>query len=315
MPSCVTGRPTSSSCRRRTTPCQRRSKGFLSLQERSIGGQLEDGIRGPLFDAHYADRLANRRTRTYLASPADFRRRDPAGRCEPAEHRGSGEAPRQARIPRQRRAGRLPVPYVLRAWRHAPSRRTRGHPRFPRDASGGRGGRHQPGPRGARRLRRSGRGRRPGQLRLRAAARLSLADAPLDDRARPAACRAGGEPGGRGALVPARLRAPHAGDPIHVRQPSLRGDVFGSSTRSTACDRGASSASTNCTAGPGALRRAVDHGERLRDEEPSANGTLPVSTMARLAREPATAQGPALPAGKQAGLRRPLPVCGQCLDH
>jgi hypothetical protein len=47
---------------------------FSSLQERPIGGQLEDGIRGLLLDTHYADRLANGRIRTEFATPADFRR-------------------------------------------------------------------------------------------------------------------------------------------------------------------------------------------------------------------------------------------------
>jgi hypothetical protein len=47
---------------------------FSSLQERPIGGQLEDGIRGLLFDTHYADRLPNGRVRTYFETPADFRR-------------------------------------------------------------------------------------------------------------------------------------------------------------------------------------------------------------------------------------------------
>jgi hypothetical protein len=47
---------------------------FSSEQERSIGGQLEDGIRGLLLDTHYADRLANGNTRTYFGSSADLRR-------------------------------------------------------------------------------------------------------------------------------------------------------------------------------------------------------------------------------------------------
>jgi hypothetical protein len=47
---------------------------FSALQERPIAGQLEDGIRGLLLDTHYADRLANGRTRTYFGSDADLRR-------------------------------------------------------------------------------------------------------------------------------------------------------------------------------------------------------------------------------------------------
>ena len=45
---------------------------FSALQERSIGGQLEDGIRGLLLDTHYADRLPNGRTRTYFSSGEDI---------------------------------------------------------------------------------------------------------------------------------------------------------------------------------------------------------------------------------------------------
>ena len=41
---------------------------FAALQERPIGGQLEDGIRGLLFDSHYADKLPNGRIRTYFGS-------------------------------------------------------------------------------------------------------------------------------------------------------------------------------------------------------------------------------------------------------
>ena len=47
---------------------------FASLQERPIQGQLEDGIRGLLFDTHYADRLANGRTRTYFGSAEEMQR-------------------------------------------------------------------------------------------------------------------------------------------------------------------------------------------------------------------------------------------------
>ena len=45
---------------------------YSSEQERSIGGQLEDGIRGLLFDTHYGDRLENGNVRTYFGSRADM---------------------------------------------------------------------------------------------------------------------------------------------------------------------------------------------------------------------------------------------------
>jgi hypothetical protein len=39
---------------------------FSAEQDRSIGGQLEDGIRGLLLDTHYADNLGHGRVRTYF---------------------------------------------------------------------------------------------------------------------------------------------------------------------------------------------------------------------------------------------------------
>jgi hypothetical protein len=45
---------------------------FAAEQDRSIGGQLEDGIRGLLFDTHYADRLDNGRVRTFFQSREDL---------------------------------------------------------------------------------------------------------------------------------------------------------------------------------------------------------------------------------------------------
>jgi hypothetical protein len=48
-------------------------KGWFSAeQDRSIGGQLEDGIRGLLLDTHYAERLDNGRVRTVIESRKDL---------------------------------------------------------------------------------------------------------------------------------------------------------------------------------------------------------------------------------------------------
>ena len=47
---------------------------FSTMQERSIGGQLADGIRGLLLDTHYADKLANGNVRTEVGGPDDMRR-------------------------------------------------------------------------------------------------------------------------------------------------------------------------------------------------------------------------------------------------
>jgi len=46
---------------------------FSSLQERPIGEQLDDGVRGLLIDTHYADRLPNGKVRTFFGSPAQLR--------------------------------------------------------------------------------------------------------------------------------------------------------------------------------------------------------------------------------------------------
>jgi hypothetical protein len=45
---------------------------FASEQDRSIGGQLEDGIRGLLLDTHYGDMLSNDRVRTVFESKKDL---------------------------------------------------------------------------------------------------------------------------------------------------------------------------------------------------------------------------------------------------
>jgi hypothetical protein len=45
---------------------------FAAEQDRSIGGQLEDGIRGLLWDTHYADRLPSGRVRTVINSREDL---------------------------------------------------------------------------------------------------------------------------------------------------------------------------------------------------------------------------------------------------
>jgi hypothetical protein len=46
---------------------------FSSEQERGIGGQLDDGIRGLLLDTHYGDKLSNGRVRTDVGSDSNLR--------------------------------------------------------------------------------------------------------------------------------------------------------------------------------------------------------------------------------------------------
>ena len=47
---------------------------YSSMQERPIGDQLHDGVRGLQIDTHYADRLPNGRVRTYFGSPQQLRK-------------------------------------------------------------------------------------------------------------------------------------------------------------------------------------------------------------------------------------------------
>jgi hypothetical protein len=47
---------------------------YSSVQERPIGDQLDDGVRGLLIDTHYADRLQNGRVRTYFGSSQQLRK-------------------------------------------------------------------------------------------------------------------------------------------------------------------------------------------------------------------------------------------------
>ncbi|WP_028058096.1 PI-PLC domain-containing protein [Candidatus Solirubrobacter pratensis] len=66
-------------------------------QDRSIGGQLEDGIRGLLVDTHYADRLPDGRVRTYFGTDAQLRRT--------AQQDGVSEASIQAALRLRERLG------------------------------------------------------------------------------------------------------------------------------------------------------------------------------------------------------------------
>ncbi len=73
---------------------------FAAEQDRSIGGQLEDGIRGLLCDTHYADRLPSGRVRTVHQQPRGPRPRQEPGRCQRRELRRRAAHPRPARLPR-----------------------------------------------------------------------------------------------------------------------------------------------------------------------------------------------------------------------
>ena len=48
---------------------------YSAMQERPIGEQLSDGIRGLQIDTHYADRLPNGKVRTYFGSREELQRR------------------------------------------------------------------------------------------------------------------------------------------------------------------------------------------------------------------------------------------------
>ena len=178
---------------------------FASLQERPIGDQLEDGIRGLLFDSHYADRLPNGRTRTYFANPEELRRS--------IQQDGVSEEAVQAALRLRARAGfrgegergmylchtfcelgATPLASVLDDIHgflvtHPGEVLAVINQDFvtPADFVGA--------------LDAAG----LSDLRLRAAAQRTVADVARADRARPAAGGAGRERGRRGALVPARL--------------------------------------------------------------------------------------------------------------
>ena len=72
--SCATGRSTTSRSRPPTTRCRCRSPaGTRPMQERPIGDQLHDGVRGLMIDTHYADKLPNGKVRTYFGSGEQLR--------------------------------------------------------------------------------------------------------------------------------------------------------------------------------------------------------------------------------------------------
>ena len=190
---------------------------FSSLQERPIGEQLEDGIRGLLLDTHYADRLANGRTRTVFTSAGTLGQAVEQDAVSPhsvaaAERlrdrlgfRGRGERGMYL-CHTFCELGSTPLAPVLEDIRdflvtHPGDVLVVINQDYVTPAG----------------LHRRGGGRRPRRLRVRAAARGAVADARRADRARPAARAAGRERRGRGALVPARIRARDAGHAVHVQ--------------------------------------------------------------------------------------------------
>jgi hypothetical protein len=57
---------------------------FSSMQEKSIDGQLRDGIRGLMIDTHYGDRLRNGKVRTFFGSQAELQKRVKVDGVSPA---------------------------------------------------------------------------------------------------------------------------------------------------------------------------------------------------------------------------------------
>jgi hypothetical protein len=104
---------------------------YSSAQDAPIPDQLHFGIRGLLIDTHYADRLDNGRLRTFVGDPAKLREQAPARRREPGGGRRRPAPARSPRVHRQRRARHVPVPLVVRAWRHATGGRVARPPRLP----------------------------------------------------------------------------------------------------------------------------------------------------------------------------------------
>ena len=182
----------------------------------------QDGIRGLLFDTHYADRLPNGRVRTFFASKEDLdlvKNQDGVSDAsfdaalrlrERLGFRGEGERGMYL-CHTFCELGATPLASGLDDIHDFLVT----HP--------DRGRRHrQPGLRHARRLRAGRRRRRPGALRLHAARRRRLADAARDDRRRPPARAAGREPRRRRAVVPARpTTASSEETPFHFPRASL----------------------------------------------------------------------------------------------
>ena len=56
---------------------------FSSMQEKGIGGQLRDGIRGLMIDTHYGDLLPDGKVRTYFGSKEELQRRVKADGVSP----------------------------------------------------------------------------------------------------------------------------------------------------------------------------------------------------------------------------------------
>ena len=124
---------------------------FSALQDAPIADQLHDGIRGLLIDTHYADRLDERPAAHGRRSPDELRRQAAQDGVSPERRRRRAAPARTARLRGRGQARDVPLPLVLRARRHAPSRRARRPARLPRRQPGRGGRRDQPGLRDARR--------------------------------------------------------------------------------------------------------------------------------------------------------------------
>ena len=71
---------------------------YSSEQERPIGDQLHDGVRGLLIDTHYADRLPNGKVRTYFGSSEQLRKQAKLDGVSPDAVDGCAAHPRPARV-------------------------------------------------------------------------------------------------------------------------------------------------------------------------------------------------------------------------
>jgi hypothetical protein len=191
---------------------------FSSEQERPIGGQLADGIRGLLLDTHYADKLPNGRVRTYFASAADVDLIKGQDGVSPQSFEAAqrlrdrlgfkGEGTRGMYLCHTFcELGATPLQDGLKDIHdflvtHPSEVMVVINQDYVTPAD----------------FVQIGRGRGPDALRVHATGRRRLADPGPDDRVRPAAGPAGREPRGRCALVPARVQAPDRGDAVHVPQ-------------------------------------------------------------------------------------------------
>ncbi len=191
---------------------------FSSEQDRPIGGQLNDGIRGLLLDTHYGDQLSRGRVRTELGNNAKLEDLAKQDGVSPQAVQAALRLRSRLGFKGKGKRGMFLCHTFCELGATPLADGPRGHQAVPRHASRRGDGRDQPGLRHAGGLREGDRGCRPHAVRLQGPRQAHLAHAQADDPDEPAPRAARREPRGRGALVPARIQATHRGDAVPLRE-------------------------------------------------------------------------------------------------